>query len=310
MTDTQDADRRIDELFVLPPEQFTAARNTLVRELRGADQRELAATVSKLRRPTVAAWAVNQTVRGHRQQFEALLDAGDQVRRAQRRALSGVRPGDMRDATKARRAHIEQLAGFATDFLTERGVAADSHHGDIVATFDAASADADIATAVGAARLSQALPVSPGFGALAGLTVFAGAQPDDGDPSDAGTEPPEAEDDSSVDDGRADDRREQEALARRAAMRAVEEVRRRLTEAEAVATRAAAEVTRADARAAAADQTADVAEDRARRLRSEADELQARAERATARATQALQEAEELRTRLHDREQQLQALDG
>lgn len=309
MTDPPDTDRRIDELFVGPPEQFIAARNALVLQLRDADQRELATAVGKLRRPTVAAWAVNQTVRTHREQFAALLDAGDQVRRAQRRALSGVRPGDMRDATRARRTHIDQLAQLAADFLTERGVAAESHRGDIVATFDAASADADIAGTVGAARLSQALPVSPGFGALAGLTVFATEQPADGDATtDGGTAVTDA-DDGSDHDRHDDDRREQQALARRAAMRAVEEVRRRSTDASTSATRAEAEVTRAEARAAAADQTAQVAEERAQRLRAEADDLKSRADRARARSAEVQQDAHDLEAELQDREAELQALD-
>ncbi len=295
MTDPADSDRRIDELFTLAPEKFTAARNSLVRDLRGAGERDLAAAVAKLRRPTVGAWAINQTVRAHRRDFDELIDTGDQVRREQRRALSGVRASGMRDATRARRSQIEQLAQLATDFLVERGIAADSHRGDIVATFDAASADEDAAATVGRARLSQMLPVSSSFGALEGLTVFAAD-------ADAEAAPEKA----SVD---GDDRRERAAVARRTAMRAVADARRRLTDAQATAARAAAEATRAAARAAGAEQTAQVAEDTARRLRAEADELAARADQARARSADTDREAKALGDELRAQEHELQALE-
>jgi hypothetical protein len=67
----------------------------------------------------------------------------------------------MREATRTRRDLIEELAGHAVALLDAQGAAGDSHRGDIVATFDAASADAGTAAVVGAARLSQAPPAEP-----------------------------------------------------------------------------------------------------------------------------------------------------
>ena len=47
------ADDRIDELYQLPLEEFTPARNALAKELGDGD-------IKKLEKPNVAAWAVNQ----------------------------------------------------------------------------------------------------------------------------------------------------------------------------------------------------------------------------------------------------------
>lgn len=317
MADEPDVDPRVDELFTLPPEEFTAARNALVKALRGEGRREEATEVGGLRRPTVAAWAINQAVRTHRDGFDDLVAAGGQVRAAQRRALSGVRQSGMREATRARRTAIEALADTAGAILAERGVAADSHRGDIVATFDAASADDDAAAVVGAARLSATLPVASGFGALDGLHLV--APPDTRPPAEAQAPPAEAEAPPADDaDDAADDGAEQEerarrdearAQARRAAMKAVADARRRLTDAQGTADRAAAEASRATARADAADRTAAVAEDKARRLRTEADELAARASRADRRAGDARRTAEQLADELETREQELATLD-
>lgn len=307
MTDDADNDPRIDELFTLAPDEFTAARNALVKQLRGEGRRELAKDVGTLRRPTAAAWAINQAVRRHGDRFQQLLEAGDAVRTAQRRALSGVRRGGMREATRTRRDLIEELTGLAVALLDAQGAAGDSHRGDIVATFDAASADAGTAAVVGAGRLSQALPVSSGFGALEGLTVLAPAGPEAA-PADAEDADGEVDTDDAPD--LAEEARQQEAaLARRTAIRAVDEARRRATDAQATAERATAEAKRADARWTTADRAASAAEDKARRLRAEADELAARADRARTRASDAARDAEQAADALRDHERALQDLD-
>jgi hypothetical protein len=67
---------QVDALFALPPEEFTAARDRLARELSDGGNKEAAKEVKGLKRPTVAAWAVNQTVRGHPDALERLTKAG------------------------------------------------------------------------------------------------------------------------------------------------------------------------------------------------------------------------------------------
>lgn len=295
MTDTPDDDPRVDGLFDLPPDEFTAARNALAGDLRAEGQRDRAAAVSQLRRPTVAAWAVNQTVRAHRPLVDQLLEAGDAVRRAQRRALSGMRRTAMREATRQRRARIDELTAVATDILQAHGVAADSHRADIAATFDAASADDEAAELLVSARLSQALPVAAGLSTLSGFNVLTDDEEDD-DPASA----PDREDVA---------REDRAAQQRREAIRALEDARRALADAVATAERAEAEAGRAQARAATADQTAGAAEDKARRLRRDADDLAGRAERARDRAAEARDTAEARAGDVAARERALHDLD-
>ncbi|MDQ4005357.1 MAG: hypothetical protein M3135_03525, partial [Actinomycetota bacterium] len=72
--------RDADELYDLRPEEFTAARDGLVRSLKDAGDGDAAAEVKKLRRPTVVAWALNQLVRRHRRRVEELIAAGEALR--------------------------------------------------------------------------------------------------------------------------------------------------------------------------------------------------------------------------------------
>ena len=90
------------ELYGLPLERFTEERNALVKELRKEGRREEATEVSNLRKPSVAAWAVNQLVRTQRRDVANLLEAGDSLREAQSQLLAGHGDADaLRDAVEA-----------------------------------------------------------------------------------------------------------------------------------------------------------------------------------------------------------------
>lgn len=78
-----------DDLFGLPLERFTEERNALARELRREGRRDEAAEVARLRKPSVAAWAVNQLVRTQRREVDQLFAAGDALREAQAGLLAG-----------------------------------------------------------------------------------------------------------------------------------------------------------------------------------------------------------------------------
>ncbi|MEO7422272.1 MAG: hypothetical protein ABIU87_07750 [Ornithinibacter sp.] len=71
------------ELYGLPPEDFTAARNARAKEAAGSGDPALSVAVRVLRRPTVAAWLLNQLVRGHRGGVEQVLELGTRLRAAQ-----------------------------------------------------------------------------------------------------------------------------------------------------------------------------------------------------------------------------------
>jgi hypothetical protein len=137
----------VDDLYALPPSEFTAARDALAKELKSPE-------VKKLRRPTVGAWAVNQVVREQPEVVDALVESGQMIRDA---LGSGDRE-TLRAATRARR----DAVAVATKAAVK--LAGESHRDAIAATFDAAAVDDDAAEVVRAGRLAKELPAPAGFG--------------------------------------------------------------------------------------------------------------------------------------------------
>ena len=101
-------------LYGLPLEDFTRERDATARELRKAKEREAAAVVAKLPKPTQAAWAANALVREHRDLIDALLDAVDDLREAQETAVAGKGAEALRDAAAAQREAVDALVDAAT----------------------------------------------------------------------------------------------------------------------------------------------------------------------------------------------------
>ena len=161
----------VDALFALPPEEFTAARDELAKSL---EERQAAKEVKALRRPTTAAWAVNQTVRRHPDALERLLAAGREVRSAQRRAASGLSAPTFGKAIAERRRLVIELTDLATAILEEAGRPAELQTRAIANTFEAAAADEAAAEAVAAGRLSKELTPPAGFEGLGGFEVLEG----------------------------------------------------------------------------------------------------------------------------------------
>ena len=73
-----------DELYGLAPGEFTPARDAKAKELKG---RDLSAEVKTLKKPSVAAWVVNQLVRHETEQVEQVLAMGEALRAAQALSL-------------------------------------------------------------------------------------------------------------------------------------------------------------------------------------------------------------------------------
>jgi hypothetical protein len=112
----------IDDLYGAPLEQFVPERTALVRELRKQGRRDDAATVAALRKPSVAAWAVNQLVRTQVKSINELFGAGDALRRAHDNAASGG--GDasaLRDAARHQRDAVDTLIEAARGLLSSDG---------------------------------------------------------------------------------------------------------------------------------------------------------------------------------------------
>ena len=74
----------VEQLYAAPLARFTPLRTELVVASRAAGDKGLAASVSRLRKPTVAAWAVNHYVRHHRDGVADLRAFAVLLRTAQR----------------------------------------------------------------------------------------------------------------------------------------------------------------------------------------------------------------------------------
>src|SRR5204863_2632144 len=116
-----DLEQAIDELYAADLEQFVTERTRLAKALRDAGDREGAQTVTKLRKPSVAAWALNQLARRNRREVDLLLDAGHRLREAQAGALRGAERDAFEQARRSEREARTRLVQAAEKLLGERG---------------------------------------------------------------------------------------------------------------------------------------------------------------------------------------------
>jgi hypothetical protein len=115
-------DDAIDRLYGLPLDAFVGERDALAKELRAAGRRDEAAAIKALKKPSVAAWAVNQALRTQTKAARELWKAGDALAAAQDAVLSGKGSGaDLRAATERERAAVEPLVDAARGLLTTSG---------------------------------------------------------------------------------------------------------------------------------------------------------------------------------------------
>jgi len=139
-------DEIADQLYALPIEEFTQARNDAATELRKAGRRDEAEEVKALRKPTAVAGAVNRLVREHRDQVEEYLTAAAELRDAQ---VAGK--GDVAAATKRERETLDRLLRLAS--------------GEVRQTLQAAAVDDEAAEELRRGRLERELEPR-GFGTL------------------------------------------------------------------------------------------------------------------------------------------------
>ena len=107
-------ERKIDELYRLPLEQFIAERDALVKRLRGSGDTEAAARVNGLAKPSLPAWMANQVFWKARRPFTRLMESGQALRRLQQgprgpdalRAAVEQRTAAMDAVRKALREHV------------------------------------------------------------------------------------------------------------------------------------------------------------------------------------------------------------
>jgi hypothetical protein len=156
-------DAACDELYAIDPADFVATRGRLARDARAEGDKELAEEIGHLRRPSVAAWSVNQAARGDAARVARLFASGE--------ALGAAREGtDIRAAARRRRTLIDELTDASLEFARTLTPNPETHRDAIDATWEAASIDAAIQPAVAAGHLDKELPRPSGFGDAAAGT--------------------------------------------------------------------------------------------------------------------------------------------
>ncbi|MFD0664274.1 hypothetical protein [Thermocatellispora tengchongensis] len=208
-----DLDEVAGRLYGLAPGDFTAERDAAARAAKEAGDAALAREIRTLRRPTVAAWAVNQASRRHPDELTELLELGAELRRVwQEQDVEALA-----ELTRRRGAASGRLLRLIRETAEAAGQAlSGSAPAEIEQTLDAATVDEDAAEQVRRGRLVRPLSYAgftPAPAAPAGPRPKRPAQPRK----------------------KADDRQAREAAereAREAAERAAREAERAAQEAE------------------------------------------------------------------------------
>jgi hypothetical protein len=138
-----------DELYGLPDAEFTPARDALAKRLRAEKRREDADAVKALRRPSMAAGAINRAVREHG--ADEVLAAGEALRAAHEALLSG--DGDATGVRQAMARERDAVRDFTRLALGEG--ASEATEEKVRATLHAASVDDDVREALIAGRLER-----------------------------------------------------------------------------------------------------------------------------------------------------------
>lgn len=149
--DTAALDAIAAALYALPPDEFTAARNSRAAE----SAKSLAVRVKALRKPTAAAWAVDLLAR------EGQLADALELSAALREAQDDLDAAELGRLSRQRRSLVTALAGQAVDLAAKRNVKiSGSARDDVEKTINAAVMDAAAAAAVMTARLVRPLEAS------------------------------------------------------------------------------------------------------------------------------------------------------
>ena len=140
-----------DELYGLSQDEFTPARDAKAKELKS--EKELAAAVKKLKKPSVAAWVINLFVRRESEQVEQVIGVGTALREAQ----EGMDGAELRALTKQRRQLTSAVTHQARSLAKDEGVKVTQAVADQVeATLTAAMLDPECARAVRSGLLTAA----------------------------------------------------------------------------------------------------------------------------------------------------------
>ena len=283
----------IRDLYRLPPEEFTAARNALASRLGKEKRKDDAAEVKALPKPTPSAWAVNALFERQEQKMDALIAAGKRARAAQREAISGRGAESLREAIRLARGLADELRWDAAQILSEHGRPPSRTLVErIAANLQAIAFSPAASEQVSRGWLDRDLD-PPGFEVLAGLQLA-------GSPVvDLASRRPPPEPRREEKKAKAKETKEEKAPAPRKKKVLPmprpprrDEAREKAREAEEARRREAAEEARREKEAELHRRRMAVAEEKVERARSEADPLREEAERLESEAAEARRAAE------------------
>ena len=281
------------QLYAVSPEEFVDVRTAWVKRARADGDRELATAVSKLPKPTTAAWLLNCLVRERPDRVRELTTLGDALREAQQK-LSGPQ---LRQLSRQRHDLIAAFTSIALGPAEDAGkpVTADLR-GQVQETLGAAIADPEAGRALLSGRLTKGLSYV-GLGEVEPGTAAAPTKkPPRARTDRVETRRAKAERQQRVDAARvayeqrgaearaaaaglseATEEAERAAAAVDSARVRADELRRALAEAEEAVREAQVESEAADAGVEAARQVADAAQEALQRAEDELREVQSRA---------------------------------
>jgi hypothetical protein len=143
-----------EELYSLPPTEFTGTRNQWAKQTKADGDPELAKRVGELRKPSVSAWVVNMMMRHQGEQMAQVLDLGASLRQAQ----SDLDGEALRELTRQRRQLTTAVTHQGRTLAAELGQKVTETVADQVqSTLHAAMVDEQAAAAVRSGMLVAAL---------------------------------------------------------------------------------------------------------------------------------------------------------
>lgn len=158
-----------DDLYALPLEEFTKARNELAKRLDDP-------SIKELKKPSVSAWAANQLARKREVDVRRLLRAGERLEQAQRGMVGGGAQDAFVEAQREERDAVRRLRSEAAQILRDADhPASDATLERLAGTLHAAAATEEGRTALRGGRLTEDLEPL-GFGALQGVVPKSGGR--------------------------------------------------------------------------------------------------------------------------------------
>jgi hypothetical protein len=221
-------EKAADELYAAPLAEFTQRRDDLARRLRKDGLRDEADAVKALRKPSAAAWALNQLARRRPKDVERLLAAGKRLRKAHEALLSGRDRAALQRASAEERELIDRLTRDAAAVASEAGAATAAALDERIRdTLHAAALDEQTAADLAAGRLVREREAIGTFGAATAVPASTGKtrRADRRREADSKKAPAQRKDlERALVSARADERKTQRARA--AASKAAERARK------------------------------------------------------------------------------------